>query len=588
MCLSLGTLIGDVHHRDWLTYAGGTDRPGELCYNFSISNELTKIVNFPTRIPDCDSHSPALLDLFLSSDASICSTMAFPPLGNSDHVVVSVSIDFPVNSKQDTPLHRMAYDYSGADWNGLRDHLRDVPWEDIFKLGASTAASEFCEWVQVGIDVYIPHRKYQVKPHSSPWFSAACAAAIVHRNHFFRLHQQNKSSESKVKFRQASNRCKRVFEAAKLAFATKRKESITSQKLGSQDFWRIANSVLNKGKSAIPPLFNGPEVLSSASNKTKLFAKHFAKNSNLDDSGISLPVFSSRTNLKLHNISITPKMVKKVITNRDSSKASGPDCIPVVVLKNCEPELSYILAKLFNKCLKESCFPDCWKVFSVVPVFKNVGERSTAQNYHPVRLLSVVSKVFEKLVNNRIVDHLEKCGLFSDFQYGFRSSRSTADLLTVLPDRIARAFNRSGATRAVALIYPRLLTEFGMLVFFTNLRLMEFQVRYLALFLLFLVIGGFRLFWMGNLHKNIQLILVFLKGLFLVLHFSYYTLMTFLMMLSVILLSMLMILLSTLNVIRHLICGKNWNWRLNLNLTYETLWTGTGSGLLISMLEKLN
>ena len=142
-------------------------------------------------------------------------------------------------------------------------------------------------------------------------------------------------------------------------------------------------------------------------------------------------------------------MVGKVVMNLDLSKASGSDCIPVVVLK--EPELSYILAELFNKCLKESCFPDCWKVSSVVPVFKNVGERSTAKNYHPVSLLSVVSKVFEKLVNNRIVDHLEKCGLFSDFQYGFRSSRSTADLLTVVSDRIARAFNRSGATRAVAL-----------------------------------------------------------------------------------------------------------------------------------------
>ena len=108
-------------------------------------------------------------------------------------------------------------------------------------------------------------------------------------------------------------------------------------------------------------------------------------------------------------------MVISFIMNLDSSKASGPDCIPVVVLKNCEPELSYILTKLFNKCLKESCFSDYWKIYSVVPVFKNVGKRSTAKNYHPVSLLSVVSKVFEKLVNNRIVDHLEKCGLFSDF-----------------------------------------------------------------------------------------------------------------------------------------------------------------------------
>ena len=80
------------------------------------------------------------------------------------------------------------------------------------------------------------------------------------------------------------------------------------------------------------------------------------------------------------------KMFKKVIMNLDLSKASGPDCIPVVVLKDCEPELSYIIAELFNKFLKESCFTDCWKVSLVVPVFKNVGERSTAKNYHQLSL----------------------------------------------------------------------------------------------------------------------------------------------------------------------------------------------------------
>ena len=122
-------------------------------------------------------------------------------------------------------------------------------------------------------------------------------------------------------------------------------------------------------------------------------------------------------------------MVEKVITNLDSSKASGPDCIPVVVLKNCEAELSNIPAELFSMCLKESCFPDCLKVSLVAPVFKNVRESSTAKNYCSVSLLSMVSKVFEKLVNNMIVDHVHKCDLFPDFQYGFRSSRSATDLL---------------------------------------------------------------------------------------------------------------------------------------------------------------
>ena len=124
-------------------------------------------------------------------------------------------------------------------------------------------------------------------------------------------------------------------------------------------------------------------------------------NSNIDDSGIYLPVFPSRTNLKLYNISVTPKMVKKVITNLVSSKAFSHDCIPVVVLNYCEPELWYILAELFNMCLEEPCLPDCWKASSVSLVFKNTGERSTAKSHHPVSLLCVVSKVFEKLVNNK-------------------------------------------------------------------------------------------------------------------------------------------------------------------------------------------
>ena len=105
-------------------------------------------------------------------------------------------------------------------------------------------------------------------------------------------------------------------------------------------------------------------------------------------------------------------MVQKIITNLDLSKASGPVCIPVMVLKNCEAELSYILAELFNNYLKEPYFPDCCKVSSVVPVFKNVGERSTVKNYCTVSPLSVVSKTFEKLVNNRTIDHLEKSAFF--------------------------------------------------------------------------------------------------------------------------------------------------------------------------------
>ena len=189
------------------------------------------------------------------------------------------------------------------------------------------------ELIYIYIYIYIYHRKYQIKYHSCPWCSAACAPEIVHRNHFFQLYQQNKSAEIKAKFTQANNHCKRVLEATKPVYAIKTKESITYQKLCYQDFWQIANSVLNKGKSDISPLFNSPEVLSSASDKVKLFTKNFSKKSKFDDLGFPLPVLPSKTNLKLDNNPVTSKMVEKGIMNLHSSKASDPDCISVVVLQ---------------------------------------------------------------------------------------------------------------------------------------------------------------------------------------------------------------------------------------------------------------
>ena len=137
-------------------------------------------------------------------------------------------------------------------------------------------------------------------------------------------------------------------------------------------------------------------------------------------------------------------------------------------------------------CLKESCFLDCWKVSSVVPVFKNAGKRSTSKNYRPVGLLSVVSKIYENLrINlriNKLADYLEKYDLFGDFQYGFSSFRSTAYLQTIVSTRIARAFDMSGATQTVALTYPRLSTGFDMLVLFKNSNLMEIRPGICAYF----------------------------------------------------------------------------------------------------------
>ena len=152
-------------------------------------------------------------------------------------------------------------------------------------------------------------------------------------------------------------------------------------KLDSGEFWGNASNLLNKGKSVIPPLFYGQDMLSSASDKANLFAENFSKNSDIDDSGIALHVSPSRTNLNLHNIFETPKMVKKGhneswygkgiwfrLYNSDGSKERWVWTFVHTI-------------SLFNKFRKESCFWYCWKVSLVVPVFETFGEVSKIKNY---------------------------------------------------------------------------------------------------------------------------------------------------------------------------------------------------------------
>ena len=303
----------NAHNTEWLGHSHTTDAAGVFCQEFALAQDLTQIVDFPTRIPDRVDHQPYLLDLFLCSNPDSCTVTSHPPLGRSDHIVVSVDVKFVVKSTNEHPYHRTVYSYSKADWDGLRDHLRDVPWSDIFSHDTTFAAKELSEWVEIGIDCYIPHRKFQLKPHSSPWFTPSCAAASAHRNHYFHRYHRDATPANKKLFNDSRNHCKRVITEARSSYAEAARHSIASQRIGSRDFWRICNSVLNRGKSTIPPLFNGPEVLTTSTDKANLFARNFSYNSTLDDSYQLLPDFPSRTEHRLTSRKITARMVSHVL-----------------------------------------------------------------------------------------------------------------------------------------------------------------------------------------------------------------------------------------------------------------------------------
>ena len=446
-------ICGDfnVHHKEWLIHSNTTDAPGRQCHDFAMAFGLTQIVDVPTRVPDRKGDFASLLDLFLTSVPDKCVHSVTSPLGSSDHCVVSVKVDTKYKKSSDAPFHRKVYRFAKADWDGFRSFMSDMPHSSIFsKDDVSENVEDISKWIQAGMDNFIPSKTYQQKPDSPPWFTPECAASVAHSNHHYHLYVKN-PKEYRQQFVDARNEHTKVIRNAKNNYAESIKTKIGNEQLGSREFWRITNKVLGRGKSSVPTLINGPEVISSSIDKAELFAKNFASNSNLDDKGCALPNYSSKTDKSLSSFTVSAKEVAKLIKALDSTKATGPDNIPVIVLKNISPELSPILAKVFNKCLLQKCFPISWKISSVCPVYKNSGDRSSPSQYRPISLLSIMSKLLESVINKRVTKHLMKNHLLCDEQYGFRSSRSTADVLTVITHRVSEALDEGFMTRAVAL-----------------------------------------------------------------------------------------------------------------------------------------
>ncbi|CAE1168972.1 unnamed protein product [Acanthosepion pharaonis] len=279
-------VFGDfnAHHTMWLKNAT-TDHAGIQTFNFSVSQSLTQIVNFPTRFAFNREGKASLLDLCFTSIPESCSATQLCPLGNSDHAVVSVNISFNSTPCKEPPTTRTSFYYQRSDWDSFRDFLRDVPWDVVFTLPVQECASS---WVKAGIDAFIPSRKYRVKSRPSPWFSAACSAAIAHRNHFFHLFRSDMSDCNRRLFASAHN-------DAKSLFAARMKERIASRKFGSKDYWRLCKSILKNCKPSIPPLFNQFEDLTSSADKAECFARKFSFNSMLEPSGVPTPDFPLRT-----------------------------------------------------------------------------------------------------------------------------------------------------------------------------------------------------------------------------------------------------------------------------------------------------
>ncbi|CAG4966884.1 unnamed protein product [Colias eurytheme] len=226
---------------------------------------------------------------------------------------------------------------------------------------------------------------------------------------------------------------------------------LVSYPSGSKAFWTLAKAVENSFcRTSLPPLLkpNG-SLAHSAKEKADLFASLFAKNSHLDASQLSPPSLP-HCGYHMPEIRIKQKEVLKLLRNLDVDKASGPDGIPALVLRNCAPELSPILTRLYRLSYSTGVVPESWKIANVQPIPKK-GSRADPTNYRPISITSILGKVMERLLNKNLMLYLEGNDLLSDHQYGFRRNRSTGDLLVHMTHTIGQAIDGQGEALAVSL-----------------------------------------------------------------------------------------------------------------------------------------
>lgn len=452
--------LGDfnAHHGEWLYPYRDTDHAGRETYKFAMTYGLSQLVSEPTRIPDVSGHTEYCLDLLLTTDPDRHSVSVSPPLGTSDHCVVKSVSHYspPDNSSKGS---RRVWRYKSADWDEMRHFFASYPWLQVCfsSKDPSCCADAVSSVIYQAMEYFIPFADVSLETKARPWFNADCLLAEKRKQEAYLVWVDARKSKAadlpdrKKAYNAAAKSCKKVFKRARFDHVGRIGDKIASCPSGSKAFWSLAKSVeMNFCRPSLPPLKKPDGSLAhSAKEKADLFANLFADCSRLDSSGKSppqLPPFGP----KMEAVQIHQKEVLKCMLSLDVNKASGPDGIPAVVLKSCAPELSPILTRLYRLSLETGKVPSSWKVANVQPVPKK-GSRSDPANYRPIAITSILCKIMERVLNNRLLAHLESNELLSDNQYGFRKGRSTGDLLIYVTHLLSEALEGHGEAITVSL-----------------------------------------------------------------------------------------------------------------------------------------
>ena len=392
---------------------------GLKLYNLTMQYQLTQLIDEPTR-------QDHLLDLLITNCSESMDAFGVgDPLDNLDHLPITGKLKIKGSQiHKPRSFTRFVRSYTDENLDLLYYHLNSIQWYRVFHdhQEIDDLLHIFYEILNEAIEYCIPSKQVIIRPKDKPGMTSYVRTLFRKRDRAHKIAIKTKTTENLQNFKKARKLAKSEWKKAKLLYEEKVHKKLNDPNLSSKTYWKqIKKCYGTSKKNSIPVLMENDKIFSEAIDKANLLNTYFVSQSTLDlKTEPNLPKQSSNPNprISINRIETTVEEVYKILTKLNIGKANGPDDISNTILKHCAAPLADPIATIINKSLETGTFPTIWKNANVIPVFKN-GNKEDVSNYRPISLLSNISKIFERIVFERIYEFCEENKLLTSKNSGF-------------------------------------------------------------------------------------------------------------------------------------------------------------------------
>ena len=375
------------------------------------------------------------LDLLLTNiPERVVDLTAGDRLGASDHVMINATISLQTTSK---PVRRNVLNWSKADFTGMGAQLDTIGWDEIFRASSANEMwVAFRDHLQAAVDKFVPVK--QASPSGRPpWMTREIAAAIRRKRKLWKETRHLGRTEEYLK---ADREVRRLIRRSKRGFEKRLAEGSENNR---RPFFAYVKRKTKSRPTVGPLLDKAKNKVTSDKDMADLLNSFFCSVFTTMD-GKPTPQAAPTVTERISDFVVTASMVEEAIEKLRPSAAPGPDKIGPQLLQKLKRTVSPILAKIFNASLSGGQVPEDWREANVTPIFKK-GSKADPGNYRPVSLTSVCCKLLERIIKDKVVEHLLKNDLIFPSQHGFMPNKSCTTNLLEFFETVTEAVDGGGA-----------------------------------------------------------------------------------------------------------------------------------------------